>query len=53
MAHQSIWRLPQLERSRDAAAADEGPGLMVSPAFWLGGLFSVGLWTALAWALTS
>jgi hypothetical protein len=46
-----------MERVREAGwesiASDEGPGILVSPTFWLGGLFSLGLWTALAWALTS
>ncbi|MCE3271485.1 MAG: hypothetical protein K0S57_1882 [Ramlibacter sp.] len=63
MAHQSTslpragWPLPTMERVREAGwesiASDEGPGILVSPTFWLGGLFSLGLWTALAWALTS
>lgn len=63
MAHQSTsmpragWQLPTMERvreaARDATASDEGPGMLVSPMFWLGGLFSIGVWTALAWALTN
>jgi hypothetical protein len=63
MAHHSTsiarggWRVERLVRTRQAKRAssvvtDEGPGMLVSPAFWLGGLFSIGVWTALAWALT-
>lgn len=29
------------------------PMLLISPSFWLGGLFSVGVWTGLAWWLLS
>ncbi|MEJ5990732.1 hypothetical protein WG902_12085 [Ramlibacter sp. PS3R-8] len=52
------WRVERLilagqEVRESSYVADEGPGLLVSPSFWLGGLLSLGVWTALAWALTS
>jgi hypothetical protein len=50
------WRVERLVRTRravrESSFVGEGPGMLVSPAFWLGGLFSVGVWSALAWALT-
>ncbi len=39
------------EQSRShapAATDDEGSGLLVSPAFWIGGLISVAIWVGLA-----
>ena len=48
---ESLLRTPKA--ARESSFTDDGPGMLVSPAFWLGGLFSVGVWTALAWALTS
>ena len=45
-----------LRHSRPAGrmeAADDGPGLMTSRAFWLGGALSLGFWTLLALLLRS
>lgn len=30
---------------------DEGPGLLVSPAFWIGGALSTCIWLGLGWLL--
>ena len=38
----------QRTRGRAAENDDEGPGLLVSPAFWIGGVLSLGVWVALA-----
>ena len=36
-------------RSRPVAGEDdEGPGLLSSPAFWIGGLISLGVWVGIA-----
>jgi len=41
----------QRASSRGRAVAgedDEGPGLLASPAFWIGGLISLGVWVGIA-----
>ena len=65
MAHHSTsmpragWRVESLVRTRQAASdsafAEEGPSMLATPAFWLGGLASLavwtGIWTSIAWLL--
>ena len=44
------YEAPQ-EQSRTRAPGaedDQGPGLLVSPAFWIGGLLSVAVWAGIA-----
>ena len=62
MAHHSTpmpragWRVASLSQPQEAAAdssfAEGGWGLMTDSAYWIGGLFTVALWTGLAWVLT-
>jgi hypothetical protein len=54
-AHRHAFPLygTRLERRQDSKTAehDEGPGLLVSPAFWIGGVLSLAAWAGLAAAL--
>jgi hypothetical protein len=41
---------PNSGESVNTTEDDYGPGMLLSPAFWLGGLLSLAAWTAL-WVL--
>ena len=53
------WRVESLLQNRqmvtDSSFADEGPEVFATPAFWLGGLASIAvwttIWTSIAWLL--
>jgi len=50
-AHSPFARDQQRSRKPARKEAEEGPGLMASPAFWLGGAFSLGFWTLMVLVL--
>jgi hypothetical protein len=53
------WRVQSLVQGGqtvpDSSFDDEGPAVLMSPVFWLGGLASLavwtGIWTSIAWLL--
>jgi hypothetical protein len=65
MAHQSTsmprtgWLVENLVRPQqnmsDSAFLEDGPAQFITPAFWIGGLASLavwtGIWTSIAWLL--
>ena len=53
------WRVPSFiqggHKVPDSSFDDEGPGVLMTPVFWLGGLASLAVWTSIwtgiAWML--
>jgi hypothetical protein len=41
-------RPPETEAQDAQGAEDEGPGLLASPAFWIGGILSIVAWIVIA-----
>lgn len=54
---QAGWRVPSLAQNGQMpdSFGDEGPGVLLSAGFWLGGLASLAvwttIWTSIAWML--
>ena len=53
------WRVPSLIQGGhtvpDSSFDEEGPNILLTPVFWIGGLASLavwtGIWTSIAWML--